>query len=72
MQDRIRAVAAQEGMTPNDLIAEALHVHLHKLETSGDPHLRRKSVCWRCASILDAASGGTARAGKGSRRTTKS
>jgi hypothetical protein len=55
VQARIRAVAAQERMTPNDVIAEALHIHLHKLETSSDPRLRRKSVCWSCGERIDAS-----------------
>ena len=72
MQDRLRAVAKRERMTVACLIEEALCIHLHRLETNGDPRLRRKSVCWRCGDILDAATGGMARAGVESRRTTKS
>jgi len=61
--DRLRALAKREGMKVNSLFAEAVYIHLHRLESNGDPKLRRKSVCWSCGTKMDAASGGTTRAG---------
>lgn len=72
LADRLRATAQRERLTVASLITEALHIHLHKLETRGDPKLRRKSVCWSCGDLMDAATGGTAHARSRARRTTKS
>lgn len=52
-------MAKRDGMTVTNLIAEAIYIHLHRLETRGDPAQRRKSVCWGCGKKMDAATGGT-------------
>jgi hypothetical protein len=70
--DRLRALAKRDGMKVTNLIAEAIYIHLHRLESNGDPRLRRKSVCWSCGDLMDAANGGTPRAGPKGGRTTKS
>lgn len=62
MQDRIRALAKRDGLSVTNLLSEAIYIHLHRLESAGDPKLRRKSVCWSCGSIMDAGAGGTAHA----------
>lgn len=69
--DRLRALAKKEGLPMNSLIAEAVYIHLHRLETRGDPKLRRKSVCWGCGKRMDAATDGTGRARSGGKRQTK-
>lgn len=66
--DRIRAMAKRDGLTVTSLIAEAIYIHLHRLETRGDPELRRKSVCWGCGKRTDAATGGTQRAKRSGKR----
>ena len=71
--DRIRAMAKRDGLTVTNLIAEAIYIHLHRLETRGDPALRRKSVCWSCGKAKDAATDatdGTGRARPGRKRQT--
>jgi hypothetical protein len=64
--DRLRAVAENEGMTMNSLVAEAVYRHLHRLESRGDPKRRRMLMCGACGKpAIDAATddtGGTRRA----------
>ena len=56
-RDRIEAVAKSNGMDAAGIIAEALYVHLHKLESRGNAKLRRQSVCWGCGAKMDAKVG---------------
>lgn len=61
-KERLEALSKREGLEVNSLMAEAIYIHLHRLETNRDPKLRRKSACWGCGKAMDAASGGTGRA----------
>jgi len=57
--DRIRALAKKEGMTVTSLIAEAIYIHLHRLESRGDRKRRRMLVCGACGKpAVDAATDG--------------
>ncbi len=58
-QDRLVALSKSEGLSVESLLSEAVYIHLHRLESAGDPKLRRKSVCWSCGNIMDAAADGT-------------
>lgn len=54
-------MAKRDGLTVTNLIAEAIYIHLHRLETRSDPAQRRKSVCWGCGKKMDASAEGAAK-----------
>jgi len=69
--ERIRRVAKKEGFTVNSLIAAAIYIHLHRVESRGDPKLRRTLVCEHCGKPVDADVDGTRRAKRAGKRQTK-
>lgn len=48
---RTEAVARAEGMEVEDLVHEALYIHLHHVASRGKPRAKEQAVCPKCGTV---------------------